>query len=141
MTEIPPVRREVVVDAGPLTAFTVFTDEIGSWWPMTDFSVHGDGVVRFEDGRIVETSAAGETAVWGTVLRWEAPDLLEFTWHPGTAPDRATTVTVAFAAAGAGTLVTLVHRGWERRGAEARDGYEQGWPVVLGAFARRVPVP
>ena len=37
-----------------------------------------------------------------------------------------------------GTLVELVHTGWERRpdGARAREGYDTGWNTVLNEFVR-----
>jgi hypothetical protein len=41
MTTLPPIRRQVVVPAGPQIAFDVFTAEIGSWWPFERFSVYG----------------------------------------------------------------------------------------------------
>jgi uncharacterized protein YndB with AHSA1/START domain len=35
VSEVPPVRREIIVEAEPHTAFTVFTDGIGRWEPPT----------------------------------------------------------------------------------------------------------
>jgi hypothetical protein len=46
-------------------------------------------------------------------------------------------VEVIFTADGAGTRLTLTHRGWENRREEAqkfRDGYYVGWGVVLGKW-------
>ena len=66
MSTVPPIRREVLVDAGPEAAFDVFTAGLGRWWPIAELSVHGaGGTVAFTDGRIVERSAAGQQAVWG----------------------------------------------------------------------------
>ncbi len=143
---LPPIRREILVDADPATAFAVFTDRIGQWWPLDDLSVYGPGgTVGFTDGRIVERSAAGEATVWGTVTRWEPAAAVEFTWHPGGPPDQASDVEVTFTAADSQTLVTLTHGGWERFAdpAAARAEYDLGWPLVLGRYrdhtARGVP--
>jgi hypothetical protein len=31
---LPLIRREILVDTDPATAFAVFTDRIGQWWPL-----------------------------------------------------------------------------------------------------------
>ena len=63
MSTVPPIRREVLVDADPAVAFEVFTAGIGRWWPMEEHSVHGKGgAVAFEDGRLLERSA--EESPW-----------------------------------------------------------------------------
>jgi uncharacterized protein YciI len=138
---VPPIRREILVDADPATAFAVFTERISQWWPLEDLSVYGPGgTVGFADGQIVEQSASGDAAVWGTVYLWEPGAALAFSWHPGGPPDQATHVEVTFTQADAQTLVTLTHTGWERFAdpAETRAEYEQGWPVVLGTYRDHV---
>jgi uncharacterized protein YndB with AHSA1/START domain/uncharacterized protein YciI len=136
MAEMPPIHREVLVPSAPPLAFDVFTSHIGNWWPLGDFSVHGDGTVAFRDGAIVETSAEGATAVWGTVTEWAPPHRLSFTWHPGADVSRASQVTVTLSGAGAETLVALRHEGWEvfADPAAAREEYDHGWPTVLGHY-------
>jgi uncharacterized protein YciI len=134
VSTVPPIRREILADADPATAFEVFTARVGRWWPVAEKSVYGaGGTVAFTGGQIVESSADGRTTVWGTVTRWEPPAVLAFTWHPGRTPDRASLVEVTFAAAGPQTLVALKHTGWEvfDDPAAARAEYEQGWPLVL----------
>lgn len=138
---VPPIRREILVDADPATAFAVFTERMGQWWPLEDLSVYGPGgTVGFADGQIVERSASGDAAVWGTAYLWEPAAALAFSWHPGGPPDQATHVEVTFTQADAQTLVTLTHTGWERFAdpVEARAEYEQGWPVVLGTYRDHV---
>jgi uncharacterized protein YndB with AHSA1/START domain len=137
-TTVPAVRREILVDAQPDGAFRVFTEQIGAWWPLATHSVYGaEATVSFEDREIVERSPAGEVAVWGTVTTWEPPELLSFSWHPGASPDRASQVTVMFAAVGSQTKVTLLHEGWEVYAdpTAARDEYDHGWPGVLELYA------
>jgi uncharacterized protein YciI len=135
-----PVRREVRVECDPATAFELFTAHIGSWWPLGTHSVHGARAsVAFEEDRLVERIGS-DSAVWGTVLAWDRPRGFRMTWHPGHGPERPTEVAVSFAEDGAGTMVTLVHTGWERlaNGVEAREEYDHGWPDVLEEFGHRV---
>ena len=137
---VPPIRREVLVEAGPAVAFEVFTTRIGLWWPIADKSAFGvGGTVAFAGGQIIEQSSDGQRAVWGTVTRWEPPAGLAFTWHPGHAPERASQVEVAFAAAGPQTLVTVTHTGWDvfADPAAARAEYDHGWPIVLDHYQQR----
>jgi hypothetical protein len=47
-------------------------------------------------------------------------------------------VEIRFVLEGDATRVELEHRGWDRLGdeaAEARDGYDSGWDLVLGSYA------
>ena len=140
MTPIPPIVRQVIVNADPPMAFDVFTGCIGRWWPLADFGVYGEGAtVSIEDGDIVEVSPAGERSTWGSVTRWERGVAVAFTWHPAKDPDRASQVEVKFNAAGPGiTLVTLEHRGWEvfSDPEAARQEYDHGWPIVLDGYRR-----
>lgn len=139
MTELAPIRRQVVVPGSTAAAFEVFTTEIGLWWPLVELSVYGAGAtVSFRDGRLVEQAPNGAESVWGTVLAWEPDQRLRLTWHPGSDPAKASEVEVRFAELTDGqTLVTLEHRGWERFAdpAAARAEYDHGWPQVLADYA------
>jgi uncharacterized protein YciI len=141
---LPPIRRQVLVEAGPELAFEVFTAEIGSWWPVgTGHSVYGEGSgVAFRSGQLVETGAGGGEAVWGTVLDWDPPRGFRMSWHPGSDPEKASEVEVSFWPVDEGrTIVTVEHRNWERRPdpLAARDEYRQGWPRVVQAYGAAVP--
>jgi uncharacterized protein YndB with AHSA1/START domain len=144
VTDVPPVRREVVVELAPLEAFAFFTDHIGDWWPLAELSVFGgEATVAFIDGDIIETFE-GQRSVWGTVTEWEPGARVSFTWHPGREADQASLVSVSFTArASAGTLVVLDHSGWEvfADPAAARDGYNQGWPMVLKRYGNAAAQP
>lgn len=142
VSRVRPLRKSVTVRWSPEAAFRRFTDEIATWWPRRTHSVGGEAAenVIFEPrvgGRIYEVMRDGRTAVWGTVLEFEPPRRVAFSWHPGREPDTAQTVEVTFAAAGDGTLVELVHTGWEKLGDEAlemRERYDGGWTFVLDRF-------
>ncbi|HEY2793966.1 MAG TPA: SRPBCC domain-containing protein [Micromonosporaceae bacterium] len=138
MNELPPVRRQMIVPVPPERAFAAFTDEIGEWWPG-EKSVYGEGMrPEFRDGVLIETGADGQVAEWGRVLDWQPPRSFRMTWHAGhEASEQDTEITVTFAEVADGrTLVTLEHRGWERRpdGVEARAGYVGGWAQVLAGY-------
>jgi uncharacterized protein YndB with AHSA1/START domain/uncharacterized protein YciI len=143
MTVLPPIRRQVVVPAGPQVAFDVFTQRIGDWWPVERFSVFGaEATATFRDDKLVETGPAGDETVWAEVLEWQPPRLLRMTWHPGQDAAKASEVEVGFAPVGdALTLVTITHTGWEQYAdpAAARDEYRNGWPGVLAGYATSVP--
>ena len=137
------VRKSVLVDADPETAFRVFTDQIQTWWPLGTHGIFGDEAegLAFKDGKLVEGAKDGREAVWGDVLAWEPPTRVHFTWRPGFDDDKADTeVEVRFAAEGDGTRVELVHTGWEKleNGAKSRAGYDGGWEGVLEAYRKAV---
>ncbi len=138
---LPPIRREIVVDADRDTAFEAFTAGIGRWWPLAGHSVHGAGsTVEFAAGQIVERATGGETAIWGSVTTWDPPGALAFTWHPGRGPDRASQVRVTFTDLGEQTRVRLEHSGWEifDDPVAARAEYDEGWPAVLDCYGDHV---
>ena len=94
-----------------------------------------------EGGRLYERLSNGEECDWGEILVWDPPNRIVLTWHPGYEdPAEMTEIEVRFSAAGEGTLVELVHTGWERLGerrASARNGYNEGWNYVLGKYVSR----
>jgi len=141
----PPLVRTATIPADPEAAFRRFTAEMGAWWPLATHSI-GQGRAQSVEmqpevgGRIVETVAGSEESVWGTIVAWEPPRRVAFTWHPGHEPASAQDVEVRFEPAGAGTLVTLTHTGFERLGKDAkgaRRAYPMGWTYVLGLYAGR----
>ena len=134
---LPPIHREILVDAPPDAAFALFTSKIGDWWPLAELSVFGAGAtVGFEDGALVERSPDGQSAEWGQVTSWLPPGEFSMTWHPGRDTLAASQVTVTFRAAGDQTLVVLEHAGWDvfADPAAARAEYEHGWPEVLRLY-------
>lgn len=144
---IEAVRKTVTVDCPPDHAFRVFTERLGSWWPLGTHSVSvmddGSGAPETAvleprvGGRLYERTRDGRDCDWGRVLAWEPPGRLVLSWHPGRPESEATEVEVRFVPEGERTRVELEHRGWERlgeRAAPAREGYDGGWPAVLGAY-------
>lgn len=137
------VRKSVLVDADPETAFRVFTDQIQTWWPLEKYGIFGDDAetLAFRDEQIVEGAKDGREAVWGRVLAWEPPTRVQMTWRPGFDADKPDTeVEVTFTAEGDGTRVELVHTGWDKLadGAKSRAGYDGGWDGVLEAYRKAI---
>ena len=144
MSTVPPIRREILVDAAPDTAFEVFTARIAQWWPLAELSVHGAGTtVAFEDGQIVEPAPDGATSLWGTVTRWEPPGALAFSWHPGRPADRASHVEISFAAAAddAGLPADPEFRAALRAYMEWAAGHFTGYPDRDAAVPSGLPMP
>jgi uncharacterized protein YndB with AHSA1/START domain len=144
---IEPIHATVTVGRTPEDAFRVFTQEMGSWWPLQAFSMAEDtegGVkaesVVFEEhegGRVYEVMSDGNEGTWATVLTWDPPRRLVLAWRPNLTDNSPTELDVRFTADGDGTRVDLEHRGWERLGAlaeEARSGYGDNWNGVLALF-------
>jgi uncharacterized protein YndB with AHSA1/START domain len=146
---LSPLRKTLVVPLTQEAAFRRWTAEVGSWWPYRTHSV-GEGKVRtvvFEGrvgGQLYEEWHDGTRHVWGTVLEWQPPGLVRYTWHPGMDPSTAQQLELRFEPEGGGTRVTLIHSGWEKLGRlarRARRGYPIGWAYVLALYqGRRGPL-
>lgn len=139
---IEPVRKQLKVNLPVEKAFELFTAGMGKWWPLATHSVGEDQAETcflegWVGGRIVEVLKDGSQSEWGRVLVWEPFHKVSFSWYPGRAPDTAQEVTVTFSEIPGGSLVKLVHTGWEALGTAAqarRDGYETGWDLVLAKY-------
>jgi uncharacterized protein YndB with AHSA1/START domain len=156
-TETTPetsVRTEVVVDAPVGAAFSVFTEQMPSWWDPTHHILESEvKEMVFEPrvgGHIYDVGVDGSECRWSRVLAYDPPDRVVFSWDIGldwklqTDLDRTSEVEVTFTPAGEDrTRVVLEHRhldrhgpGWENmRGAVGSDG---GWAGGLRRFADAV---
>jgi uncharacterized protein YndB with AHSA1/START domain len=156
--EAAVVRKSVRVQASVERAFSVFVEQMETWWPAT----HHIGSTPFEaifveprvGGRWYERNAKGEICEWGKVLKWDPPHCVAFSWHVGPGhgspewkfdPDmsKASEVEIRFMAEGLGTLVELEHSKLERHG----EGYEHlramfdgpgAWEGILAEFAKKL---
>lgn len=138
-----PLELVFTVACSPEHAFEVWANRTSLWWPH-GHSVSGDRdlTVTIEPragGRIYERTPEGVEHEWGEVLTWEPPRRLVYLWHLRFDRADATEVEIGFAPepGGAGTAVTIVHRGWERLGAkgpERRARNERGWGGLIPHF-------
>ncbi len=121
----------------------MWATKISMWWPKRH-SVSGDPDLTVtieprQGGRIYERSGDGAEHDWGRVTEWAPPRRLAYLWHIAWDPAEATQVEITFTPAGAeGTRVGIVHRGWERFGADApamRDRNRAGWSALIVPFS------
>jgi len=153
------VRKSIRVKAPIERAFSVFVEQMETWWPAT----HHIGITPFEaifveprvGGRWYERNAKGELCDWGKVLKWDPPHRVAFSWHVGPGhdqpewkfdpdPEKSSEVEIRFTAEAADiTFVELEHSKLERHG----EGYEQlramfdgpgAWITILELYAKKV---
>jgi uncharacterized protein YndB with AHSA1/START domain len=146
-----PILGTVTVRCDPGRAFELFTEGMGSWWPVASYSravseFQNDDVAVTElefqprlGGSILEHLSNGQTLPWGEVIAWDPPHRVRMAWRPHSRPEPATELEVTFTSREDGTLVELEHRGWERLSegfrAELYDLYARGWITTLELFA------
>jgi uncharacterized protein YndB with AHSA1/START domain len=151
------VFKSVRVKAPIERAFSVFVEQMETWWPATHHIAKQPFqtiiVEPRKGGGWYERDAEGNKCNWGTVLAWDPPHLVRFSWHLGPghdAPDwkfdpdltRASEVEIRFTAEAAGTtLVELTHSRLERHGgdtAKLRDLFDGpgAWSAILAKFAQ-----
>ena len=148
------VRTSIVVDVPQDRAFTVFTDDISSWWSPDHHILQAPlDTMVFEPrvgGRIYDVGTDGTECYWATVLAYEPPTRVVFSWNITlqwgieSDPTRVSEVEVCFVPDGEQrTRVDLEHRHLDRHG----DGWEGmrdavssegGWPQGLQRLARRL---
>jgi len=135
------ISKSIHVKRSVEDAFRLFTEEIGSWWPLKEGFSYGRE--RAKDiflearvgGRFFERFADGTEYEVGRVTVYQPPRLVVFSWID---PDweGATEVEVRFAADGTGTRLELEHRGWEA-GPKAKSAgarFNGGWKTVLARY-------
>jgi uncharacterized protein YndB with AHSA1/START domain len=136
------IRKSVAVSAPIERAFRVFTEEMGTWWPLRTHAVDTESsdTVIMEGrvgGRLFERTPSGDEHVWGTVSAWEPPRRVTYSWHPGRGEETAQQVEVTFTAEGDATRVDVAHWGWEKladRLEETIASYDDGWDLVIARY-------
>jgi len=148
------VRSSIVVEAPIERAFSVFTEDIGSWWPPDHHILDGElAEMVFEPragGHVYDRAVDGGECRWGRVLAYEPPTRLVFSWDISPQwqieadPERTSEVEVRFVSESPDrTRVELEHRKLDRHG----DGWEKvrdavgspgGWTRGLEALAERL---
>ncbi len=150
-TEVPVVRKQVVVNAPVEQAFTAFTARFGDFKPP-EHNLLAAAIAEtvFEPqvgGHIYDRAVDGSECRWARILAYEPPARVVFSWDISpqwqveTDPELTSEVEVRFVAEGPGrTRVELEHRhldrlgpGWQSVGGGV-DG-DQGWPLYLARFA------
>ena len=145
------VRKVVSVQAPPEVAWRVFTERMGTWWPLAHYKIGKadavDAVIEPRvGGRWYERGDDGSTCDWGSVLSWEPPSRLVLSWDINAdwqyEPSLKTEVEVRFIPDGTNaTRVELEHRRLDRYGARRDEmrrifDTEGDWGRFLQLFAR-----
>ena len=148
------VRMSIVVEAPIARAFRVFTEDFGSFKPREHNLLAVEiAETVFEPrvgGHLYDRGVDGSECRWARVLVYEPPARVVFSWDISprwqVETDRAKTseVEVRFIAeTPQRTRVELEHRnidrhgpGWE--GVREGVGADQGWPLYLQRFAKRL---
>jgi uncharacterized protein YndB with AHSA1/START domain len=152
VTDPNNVRKMMNVQAPLAVAWRVFTEQMGTWWPLAVYKIGKanavDAIIEPRvGGRWYERGEDGSTCDWGSVLSWEPPSHLVLSWDINADwqydPDLKTEIEVHFIAVGKdATRVELEHRKLDRYGAR-RDQMrrifdtEGDWGRLLAAFAAR----
>jgi uncharacterized protein YndB with AHSA1/START domain len=155
------ISKSIWVKRSVDDAFRLFTDQIGSWWPLKEgFSYaaalgktsgipwtppSGEGAGRARPGiflearlggRFYERFTDGTEYEVGRVIECEPPTRFVVTWK---SPDweGSTEVEVRFAPERDGTRLDLEHRGFEvgPKVAATSKGFDGGWVTVLARYA------
>lgn len=149
-SEVPPVRKSVVVNTGIDRAFELFVDKFDAIKPR-EHNLLAVPVAEtiFEPrvgGHIYDVGTDGSVCRWARVLAYEPPSRVVFSWDIGPTwrleadPAKTSEVEVRFIAeSDSRTRVELEHRHLERHGPAWRsvaDGIEgdAGWPLYLSRY-------
>jgi len=145
------VRQEIAVEAPVDRAFRVFTEQMDKIKPrehnMLGVDIAETVLEPRAGGRIYDRGTDGSECEWASVIAFEPPDRLVFSWNVSprwqveTDPARRSEVEVRFIAEGPDrTRVELEHRHLDRHG----DGWEglrdgvaapDGWPLYLQRYS------
>ena len=146
------VRKTIVVEAPQERAFAVFSEQMGSWWPLDTKSI-GSAEAQtailepHAGGRWYERGVDGSECDWGSVIAYEAPARLVLNWQIGADwrydPNITSEVEVRFIAESeTRTRVELEHRNLvEAYGEKAEQIYgifdsPEGWGGILDHYAK-----
>lgn len=150
------VRKSVSVDAPQDVAWRVFTQKMGTWWPLANYKIGKakavDAVIEPQvGGRWYERGDDGSTCDWGRVLLWEPPSRLVLSWDINAEwqpePTLNTEIELRFIPDGENvTRVELEHRHLDRYGARRDEmrrifDVEGDWGRLLALFARAAAIP
>ena len=150
-TEVPVVRKQVVISAPAEKAFTAFTERFGDFKP-SEHNLLATAIAEtvfepYVGGHIYDRAVDGSECRWARILAYEPPVRVVFSWDISpqweieTDPELTSEVEVRFVAEGPDrTRVELEHRRLDRHGPgwrSVRDGVDgdQGWPLYLARYA------
>jgi uncharacterized protein YndB with AHSA1/START domain len=136
------INEKIDIVADQVTVFNIYLDRIDEWWPRQKTYRYSFAPpetapdrILFEPragGRFYERFADGTEYTIGTIIVFDPPNELTYTWK---APDWAapSTVRVRFVASGDVTTVMVEHS--DLPDDETASGYAVGQAEILSVFA------
>jgi hypothetical protein len=140
--ELNTIQKEITVAATRQTAFEVFVNQIGLWWPAAghteDCPMVKVGLEPQTGGRWFGFNADGGERELGKVLIYDPYALFSLDWQTDAnlqyQPDLHTQVRVEFIPEGEKqTRVKLTHHDVHRLG-EAASGINEGWSGIMDTY-------
>jgi uncharacterized protein YndB with AHSA1/START domain len=148
------IQTSIVVEAPIEQAFSVFTEDIGTWFPpeynLLEVDIEKRVFETHVGGHVYDIGSDGSECHWARVLAYEPPNRVVFSWDLSpqwqveTDHDKTSEIEVTFTSESpARTRVDLEHRNLERHGEGWEGQHEQlggegGWPGVMRRYADRV---
>ncbi len=146
--DIPPIKKELLVEASQMTAFKVFTEKMDLWWPRSHHigktpvteSVLEPGV----NGRWYTLHEDGSRCDVGHVLEWDPYAQVVLAWQINGNykydPNLITEVEVRFIAEGPKTTtVKFEHKNLGRMsGVKAVAEMDYGWGWILQLYKTHI---
>lgn len=136
-----PVIHAIEVRCPVAHAFDVFTTRVDLWWPPGHRHLDGARLTMEPrvGGRFFEAGNDGSERDLGTIVQWDPPHRLRYTWHPG-AIREPTTVDVSFVPRGEGTYVQITHSEGDaamgEQWAPRAKGFDRAWTDLLPHYIR-----
>lgn len=139
------IKKQLLIDASQETAFRVFTERMGEWWPKSHHigkTPPTDSIIeQRENGRWYSTHEDGTECDLGKVLVWDPYGRLLLAWQVDGNfkydPDLISELELLFDAEEPGrTRVTMEHRDLEKLagGAKIIEDMERGWGLILQLY-------
>ncbi len=143
---LDPLVKTIEVPCDQKKAFTVFLNEMDSWWPLDKFTTSmmagapakAINVDAREGGKIIEIGSDDTETLWGTIKTYDPYGYVSMDFHIPT-PDyevgKFSLVEVRFTVIGdQQTKVELTQSNWEVFGDMAEGihgGYGHGWVMIF----------
>ena len=140
---LEPLVSRIEVACDQQTAFTIFVEQMGAWWPLhkRSMSMHqGQSAKALRadprpGGQIIETGHDDTEHLWGSFKRIVPHEFVSMDFHMGLPPEQASLVEVRFLPLrDKRTQVELTQNNWEAFGDLAemmRRGYGSGWVLIF----------
>ena len=141
-----PIIKRIEVPCSQKMAFTVFIDQMHTWWPMAKFTVSAmkgapAETIRVdprEGGKIIEVGSDGSEVLWGKIRTYDPYAYVSMDFHvptPETGPGPFSLLEISFTAMDKQrTLVELKQSGWEVFADMAEGvhgGYSYAWTPIF----------